>query len=145
MRYSNRAINIIKKYEGCRTSAYLCPAGIWTIGYGHTNGVKQGDVITEAIADNFLHKDLAETCKTLNRFLENDGIEVTQNQFDALISLAFNIGFRFTRFNLWKQLKAGNFEQSAKEFLDINRANGQVLTGLTKRRREEADLFLRAD
>ena len=88
MKSSNTLIEAIKKFEGCRLKAYKCPAGVWTIGIGHTGGVEKGDTITEAQAERFLRQDLAH----FEAYV--DGLHVTSRQhcFDALVSFAFNVG-----------------------------------------------------
>ena len=90
MKSSNVAIELIKKYEGCRLGAYRCPAGIWTIGYGHTLGVRSGDVITKDQAEEYLLQDVEKYESMVNAY--NNKYKWTQNEFDALVSFAFNIG-----------------------------------------------------
>ena len=88
MNVSKKGIDLIKKYEGCHLVAYRCPANIWTIGYGHTKNVKQGMVITQAQADAYLMQDCQAAVKAVNAL----GRNLNQNQFDALVSFAFNCG-----------------------------------------------------
>ena len=91
---SQRGIDLIKRFEGLVTHAYLCPKGILTIGYGHTGAdVKQGDRITEEEAERILIKDVNKFASKITYSLDQDHIKVNQNQFDALCSFAFNLGY----------------------------------------------------
>lgn len=139
MRTSQRGINLIKQHEGLKLEAYRCPAGVYTIGYGHTAGVRRGDVIDEQRAEQILAEDLKKFEAIVNR--ECPG--VNQNQFDALVSFTFNLGERnLLKSTLLKCVKANPSNLNIRrEFLRWNRANGEVLAGLTRRRRAEADLY----
>lgn len=145
MKASKASIDLIKQFESLRLDAYLCPAGIPTIGWGHTYGVKIPTRITEEMAEYLLSRDVHLVETVLGRLLE---IPVTQGQWDALISLCFNLkggAAALPRLapRLWADLQAGRTAEAAQEFLDINRAaNGQVLPGLTRRREAESALFL---
>lgn len=145
MKITDKGINLIKKYEGCKLKAYSCPAHIPTIGWGNTaykNGakVKLGDEITQEQADELL-------MHTLNYFA--DGIkklvskELTDNQFNALLSFAYNLGIGNLRIStLVRKINANPSDASIKdEFARWNKAGGKVLAGLTKRRTEEAKLY----
>lgn len=90
MNTSQKAINAIKRFEGLSLSAYLCPAGVWTIGYGHTRGVKRGQVIDRPTADKLLVEDLISVERDVLR--QTNGVPLTQGQFDALVSFVFNLG-----------------------------------------------------
>nr|DAI37636.1 MAG TPA: Lysozyme [Bacteriophage sp.] len=86
-------LNLIKQFEGCRLTAYQCAAGVWTIGYGHTSGVKKGMTITQAQADAYLKQD----CEKFEKYVNSAAYvpiteSLNQNQFDALVSFAFNLG-----------------------------------------------------
>ena len=137
------ACDFIAKYEGCRLTAYLCPAGVPTICYGHTGPeVRKGMTITQAEADELLRKDVERHVHDFSRYVN---VPVTENQFIALTSLVFNCGVSYVVHQcprLMRSLNAGDVEACAHEFLDINRAGGKVLAGLTERRRAEAKLFL---
>lgn len=137
MQTSQKGIDLIKKHEGCKLKAYKCPAGVWTIGYGHTGSdVKYGQTITQAKAEQLLKNDLAKFERHVMLF--NSKYHWTQNEFDALVSFAFNIG------NI-NQLTANGKrtkEQIAQAMLLYNKAGGKVLPGLTKRRQAERELFL---
>ena len=136
------ALEHIEGHEGYRTYAYKCPAGVWTIGYGHTKGVKEGDgPVAQYEAEALLLDDL-EDCKTeLARHIK---VPVSRFQFIALISLAFNLGASkmvATCPRLMSKLNAGNYDGAADEFLDIVKAGGKVLPGLVRRREEESDMM----
>ena len=88
MKASNSLIEAIKRFEGFRGTAYRCPAGVWTIGYGHTAGVKRGDRMTEGEAERQLRRDLAE----YEAFVDKLGVTERQNKFDALVDFAYNLG-----------------------------------------------------
>lgn len=133
MKISDKGLAIIKKYEGCRLTAYKCPAGKWTIGYGHTSGVKAGQTITRAQADTYLKQDVAWAEKAVNALKRG----FNQNQFDALVSFTFNCGTG----NLKKLCSGRDIETIGKKIVIYNKAGGKVLGGLTKRRLEEQELY----
>jgi lysozyme len=135
-------INIIKKHEGLRLEAYLpTPNDVWTIGYGHTHTTKQGMKITEGQAESLLRKDILWVEKAINKLVV---VSLSQNQFDALSSLVFNIGEGgFSSSTLLRLLNSGDYEGAANQFLRWNKQKGRVLNGLTKRREEERALFLK--
>ena len=136
---SIKGIELIKKHEGCRLQAYKCPAGVWTIGYGHTQGVKAGQSITQAEADNYLKSDL----KTFESFLNRAGLRLNQNQFDALVSFIFNVGSgAFHGSTLKKKIQANPSDPTIRdEFRKWKNGGGRVLPGLVKRREDEANLY----
>ena len=136
------AMDFIEAWEGCRLQAYKCPAGIWTIGVGHAKDVTEHDEITYEQARELLRQDVEEVKRGLAPFVN---VHVTEGQFVALVSLAFNVGVSYVVHQcprLMRALNAGDCEACANEFLDIVKANGVTLPGLVKRRREEAKLFL---
>lgn len=136
MNISQKGIELIKKYEGCRLQAYLCPAGVWTIGYGHTGGdVFAGKTITQPVAEQFLIDDLK---KFETQVIGSVSLSLNQSQFDALVSFAYNCGVG----NLKTLVKNRNHNQIAAALLLYNKANGKVLEGLNRRRKEERELFL---
>ena len=137
MKIGQAGINLIKKFEGCRLTAYKCPAGVWTIGYGHTGSdVKQGLTITQAKADQLLKNDLEKFEKHVMLF--DSKYHWTQNEFDALVSFSFNVG----SINQLTANKTRTKEQIVKSILLYNKAGGNVLPGLTRRRQAEQKLFL---
>ena len=89
MRISENGLNLIKSFEGCRLTAYKCPAGVWTIGWGHTGGVKAGQKITQAEADQMLVSDMTAYESKVNKYSKYNW---NQNEFDALTSFAYNVG-----------------------------------------------------
>lgn len=143
MRKVNQAgFDLIKSFEGLRLKAYKCPAGVWTIGYGHTETAVRGMQISEVQANKLLRDDLAKFESSVSRLTE--GITLSDNQFSALVSLAFNIGVsRFGRSTLLTLVRARDFGGAQKQFSRWNKADGKVLAGLTRRRAAEADLFAR--
>lgn len=139
MKTSQRGIELIKKHEGLRLSAYLCPAGVPTIGYGHTKGVKLGQVITEAEAEQFLIEDL----KTSEQEIDRHNLQLNQNQFDALVSFVFNVGAgNFRSSTLLRRVKLNPDDRDIEnQFKRWAYAKGRVLPGLVKRRNDEAKLY----
>lgn len=140
MKASDACVQLIKTFEGLSTTAYVCPSGALTIGYGRTKDVKEGQTITRDGAVNLLKQDLAEFSDKVTELL--DGAYVTQNQFDALVSLAYNIGIgALAKSTLLKHVKAGNYRAAAAEFEKWVYGGGKVLPGLVKRRQAERELF----
>ena len=140
MRTSNKGIELIKSFEGIKTKAYKCPAGVWTIGYGHTKGVQKGDTCTMAQAIEFLKEDLRVFEGAINDLVK---VELNQNQFDALVSFIYNVGSgAFEDSTMRKFLNAGHFALAAGQFDRWNKAGGVVLEGLVRRRAAEKELFL---
>lgn len=134
-------LNLIKQYEGCRLSAYQCAAGVWTIGYGHTAGVKKGMTITQAQADAYLKQDIAKFEGYVNSpAYVPITANLNQNQFDALVSFSFNCGAG----NLKKLCAGRSASQIATAMAQYCKANGKVLAGLKKRRLAEQALFNKA-
>ena len=140
MHTSEKGLNIIKKHEGLKTKAYKCPAGKWTIGYGHTNNVRPDDVITEAEATELLIKDVFNSEGVINRLVHKT---LNQAQFDALVSFVFNVGVgNFQKSTLLRKINEGDFAGAAQQFSRWVYAKGRKLPGLVKRREEEKQLFL---
>ena len=148
MKISEVGVNLIKSFEGCSLKAYKCPAGVWTIGWGTTepiNGVKphEGMIITQQQADELLIKNLKAYENAVNKYVT---YPINQNQFDALVSFAYNCGNGALKTStLLKKLNAGDVHGAANEFLRWNKANGKVLNGLTRRREAERKLFLKEE
>lgn len=135
MKTSSVGLKLIKSFEGCRLTAYKCPAGVWTIGYGHTGGVKSGMMITQAKADAYLKSDLAKFETHVMSY--DKKYKWTQNEFDALVSFAYNVGSI-------TQLTANGTrtkKQISERITSYNKANGKALAGLTRRRVSEKELF----
>jgi lysozyme len=140
MKLSQRGIDLIKHFEGLRLEAYRCPADVPTIGYGHTQGVKLGDKITEQEAEDLLRKDLATFERGVNRAVY---IPITQGQYDALVSFAFNLGMgALLKSTLLRKLNAGS--DASGEFARWVNAGGKRLDGLVRRREAERALFVMA-
>lgn len=136
MKISQRGINLVKEFEGLYLAAYKCPADVWTIGYGHTGNVQPGQVITEAQAEELLQADMAASEK---KVLKYDNVyHWNQNQFDAMVSFAFNVG------SIDKLTANGtrSIATIADKMLEYNKAAGKVLAGLTRRRQAERALFV---
>lgn len=140
MKISSRGLNLIKKYEGLRLEAYKCPSGVFTIGYGHTKGVKRGMKISKEQAEGFLLDDLKTYENAVNSCVK---VPINQYQYDALVSFSFNCGTgALKNSTLLKKLNNKDYTGASNEFLKWNKANGQVLKGLVKRRQDERELFL---
>lgn len=139
MKTGTKGIELIKGFEGYRAEAYLCPAGVWTIGYGTTAGVKRGQTTTKALAVKMLEADLVKFEKTVNNLVK---VKLTQDQFDALVAFVYNVGpGNFKGSTLLSLLNQGDYRSVPAQMLRWNRGNGQVLAGLTRRRKAEGDLF----
>ena len=137
---------LIERFEGCKLHAYKVAIGIWTIGYGHTSfagppRVHEGLTITQEEADELLAKDLAIPERTVNDLVK---VPLTQNQFDALVSLVYNVGAgNFRRSSVLKSLNYKDYKGAARDFRRLNTAAGKVLRDLVDRRAAEAALFLK--
>ena len=137
MQPSNTLIAALKRFEGFHSKAYCCPAGVWTIGYGHNRNVRQGQTVTESQAEAFLRNDIANAAAYANTL---HGVK-TQGQFDAVVDFIYNCGItNFNNSTLKRYIVAGRPAADIQaQFLRWNKANGKVLAGLTKRRQWEAD------
>ena len=139
MKTGSKGIDLIKHFEGCELEAYKCPAGVWTIGYGHIKGVKEGMTITEHQAEEMLKSELNEYEGYINNLVT---AELNQNQFDAMVSWVYNLGGgNLKASTLLKVLNAGDYAGVPAQMMRWNKAGGKVLEGLTRRRQAEADLF----
>ena len=139
MNVSQNCVELIKYFEGFEDTAYLCPANVWTIGYGSTRNVKEGDRITEPQAERDLLEELEEF---KHQVLHSVKVELTQNELDALTSWTYNLGVgNLNSSTLLKKLNAGSKDEVPAEMLRWNKASGKVLAGLTKRREAEAELW----
>jgi lysozyme len=139
MKSTNYAILLIKSFEQLRLNSYLCPAGKWTIGYGHTDGVNRGMLITEKTADAFLKQDIKHAEDEVNRI----DADLTQEQFDALVSFVFNVGTQAFRVSTLRKLVERNpgDPKIADEFRRWVYAGDKKLPGLIKRREQEIKLY----
>jgi lysozyme len=142
---SEKGIALLKKFEGCELTAYQDSVGVWTIGYGWTQPV--GDrpvskemVITQGVADSLLRSGIVQYAKEVAGLVN---VDVNQNQLDALIDFAYNLGVKALKSStLLKKLNAGDYAGAADEFPKWNKAGGKVLRGLVERRAAERTLFL---
>lgn len=136
MRTSQTGIDLIKSFEGCHLDAYKCPTGVWTIGYGHTAGVTGGQKISQAQAEAYLRADLESSEKNVEKYAGR--YHWTQSEFDAMVSFAYNLGGI-------DKLTANGIRSKAtiaEKMLLYNKANGNVLPGLVRRRQAEQRMFL---
>lgn len=134
------AIDIVKRFEGCRLNAYLDAVGIPTIGFGHCHGVKMGDTITQEEADELLHGDLLIAESAVNRLVK---VYINENEKAALTSFVFNLGEgNLAKSTMLKLLNQMRYDLAASEFPKWVKAGGVVLQGLVKRREAERQLFL---
>ena len=145
MNISQNGLDLIKKFEGFRDTAYVCPAGVMTIGYGTTvidgKPVKRGMRCTREQAEMWLETDANTFLRQIEKYISDD-IELNQNQVDSLASFVYNIGIgNFKKSTLLKHLNEGFFVLAANEFARWNKGGGRVLKGLVDRRAEESDLF----
>ena len=132
-------LDIVKEAEGLRLSAYLCPAGIPTIGYGHTKGVKLGDTCTREQAEEWLENDFFMAKQDVKAVVR---VPLRENQLDALASFVFNLGVhKLIQSTLLKKLNAGDYSGAAAEFDKWVFAGKVKLNGLIKRRAKERQLF----
>lgn len=144
MQTSDAGIALIQEFEGIRLTAYLCPAKVWTIGYGHTSAagspkVTPGMKISRAKATEILKSDLAVFERGVSGLVK---VELEQNQFDVLVSFAFNCGLGALRKStLLKRVNAGRLDAVPAELMKWTKGGGKVLPGLVRRRRAEAEMW----
>ncbi|HDV8501636.1 TPA: lysozyme [Enterobacter bugandensis] len=145
MQTSEKGIALIKKFEGCKLTAYQDSVGVWTIGYGWTQPVdgkliRAGMTIKQETAERLLKTGLVSYENDVSRLVK---VGLTQGQFDALVSFTYNLGARsLSTSTLLRKLNAGDYAGAADEFPRWNKAGGKVLNGLTRRREAERALFL---
>lgn len=148
MKLSDDGIRLIISFEGKlrkigdgKYVAYRCPAGVWTIFAGCTEGVKEGMICTEAEGEAMFRKELAKHEAAVARLVT---VEINQNEFDALTSFSYNCGVgSLAKSTILKRLNKGDRAGAAAAFGMWNKAGGKVLAGLTARRVREASLFLK--
>ena len=139
LKTSQEGISLIKSFEGCEWTAYRCSANVPTIGYGHTAGVSDGDTCTQEEAETMLAEDLVEFEDYVKNYVES---ELQQNEFDALVAWTYNLGpANLKESTMLKELNSGNFEEVPRQMKRWNRAGGEVLDGLIRRREAESRLF----
>lgn len=148
MNTNKAGIALIKEFEGFRSKAYKDAVGVWTIGYGHTSmagppDVKRGLTITNAEGEKILKRDLVKYENAVADLLK---VEVSSNQFSAMVSLCYNIGpANFKKSSVIRFVNKRQWQNAANAFALWNKAGGRVLAGLTRRRAAEAALFLKDD
>ena len=142
MNISQNGIELIKKFEGCRLEAYKCPAGILTIGYGQTGSeVHLGQKITQEQAEKYLKQDITIHSNNVSRLVK---APLNQNQFDALVSFEYNVGYgNFASSTMLILLNQKKFTEAAAQFGRWVYANKKILQGLVKRRAAEKELFVK--
>jgi lysozyme len=138
MQPSEHCYHLTKESEGCVLRAYQDTGGVWTIGYGHTGGVREGQVISQDQADILLKHDM----KYAISFVNAHALPCTQGQFDALVDFVFNVGpSLFLQSTLLRRHKAGLYKEAAAEFPKWKYDNGKVFKGLIERREKERALY----
>ena len=144
MEISQNGIDLIKQFEGLRLEAYQCAAGVWTIGWGHTvSDVSKWRKITQDEAETLLKQDLIIHSNNILKLVK---VPLNQNQFDALVSFEFNIGYgAFKQSTMLKFLNNNSFILASGQFDRWIYTNGNVIDGLKNRRKAEKELFLKAD
>jgi lysozyme len=136
---SEEGLSLIKRFEGCRLEAYKCSGGVWTIGYGHTENVNEGDTITQEKADKLLKSDIESFEVYVNYSVM---VELDQGQFDALVAWTFNLGpGNLRESTMLKKLNKADYTSVPNEMKRWNKAGGKTLDGLIRRRNAEALLF----
>lgn len=142
MNINNAGLALIKSFEGLSLKAYKCPAGVWTIGYGHTGpDVSEGETILETQAEVFLKSDLMRFEHGVEEML--DGVPASFNEFSAMVSLAFNIGLgNFKKSSVLRYHRQGKKTLAANAFLLWVKAGGKPLKGLIRRRTAERALYV---
>ena len=139
MKTSAEGTALIKKFEGCELEAYQCSANVWTIGYGHTKDVEEGDTISKEEAEEMLVEELHEYENYVNEYVN---VALSQNQFDALVSWVYNLGpANLKASTMLKVLNDGKYEEVPYQMKRWNKAGGKVLDGLVRRREAEALLY----
>ena len=139
MKTGPEGLELIKHFEGCELKAYWCPAGVLTIGYGHTADVEEGDEIEQGDADKLLEADLEEFEHYVLQLVDP---ELTQNQFDAIVAWTFNLGpGTLKESTLLKRLNERDFDDVPYQIRRWTKAGGKELPGLVRRREAEALLF----
>ena len=149
MKISQAGIDLVKRFEGCKLKPYLCPANKFTVGYGHVlgNGVTLAEadnrIFTKEEVDVLLRTDLARFERGVLRYCT---VHLSQSQFDACVSWAYNLGLgRLQRSTLRQKLNRQDYEGASKELLKYDKVNGKALKGLTRRRQAEYQLFTQLD
>tara|TARA_B110000046_G_scaffold37925_1_gene41455 strand:+ start:2527 stop:2970 length:444 start_codon:yes stop_codon:yes gene_type:complete len=139
MKISEEGISLIKKFEGCKLEAYLDAVDVPTIAYGRTKDVKIGDICTQQQAEDWLEEELVEYEGYVNEAVK---VELTQPQFDSLVSWTYNLGpSNLNRSSMLRVLNASDYDNVPEQIMRWNKAGGRVLAGLVRRREAEAEMF----
>ena len=143
MYISKIAFEKIKEFEGCRLQAYQDAAGVWTIGYGHTYNVRQGDTISQWYADDMLKEDIENVERQLMALNDSEVLDMTPQQLDAVVSFVFNLGIKRWQYSTLRRLimYGRPKEVIQKEWMRWVFAGGKRLPGLVKRRQWECNRF----
>jgi len=146
---NDAGLNLVRESEGFRGDAYRCPAGVWTIGYGHTDGVQPGQRVTREEAEQLLREDLDGSAAHVERLIT---VALNDNQFAALVSFTFNVGEgNLESSTLWRKLNGGDHDSVPSEMsrwvkaTDPNTGQKRTLPGLVRRRAAEGVLWLTPD
>ena len=139
MKISEEGIALIKKFEGCKLEAYLDAVDVPTIAYGRTKDVKIGDICTQQQAEDWLEEELVEYEGYVNEAVK---VELTQPQFDSLVSWTYNLGpSNLNRSSMLRVLNTSDYDNVPEQIMRWNKAGGRVLAGLVRRREAEAEMF----
>ena len=143
MKISQAGIDLIRRFEGCKLNPYLCPAGYWTVGYGHVIGngktKPEKQLYTQEEVNELLRTDLVRFEQGVLRYCP---VHLTQFEFDSLVSFSFNLGLGvLQRSTLRRKILRQDKQAAARNILKYNKAGGQVLKGLTRRREAEYRMF----
>jgi len=139
MTISTAGLDLIKEFEGCKLEAYQCSANVWTIGYGHTRHVEEGDTVTQKEADALLLDDVAMVETHCKRLIT---VPLKQHQHDAIVSWCYNLGCGNLRAStMLRVINAGEMDKVSEQIVRWDKVKGKPLAGLTRRRLAEALLF----
>ena len=139
MKISEEGKELLKKFEGCKLEAYQDSVGVWTIGYGHTKGVYKGMTISQDDAEEMLEEEMEEYEGYIEEYVE---VPLSQNEFDALVCWVYNLGpTNLRNSTLLMVLNQSKFDEVPEQIKRWNKAGGEVLKGLVRRREAEALLF----
>mgnify|MGYP003638022248 CR=1 FL=1 len=143
MKISSEGIELIKKFEGCETTAYQDSVGVWTIGFGHTKGVQEGQSCSMQDAETMLSEEMDEYEGYINSMVD---VDLNQNEFDSLVAWVYNLGpTNLRESTLLKILNAGDKDGIPEQINRWNRAGGKILQGLVRRRQAESLMFQNMD
>ena len=143
MKISEDGLELIKKFEGCETSAYQDSVGVWTIGFGHTKGVEEGQTCSIEDAESMLTDEMDEYDGYINNMVK---VDLQQHEFDSLVAWVYNLGpTNLNESTMLKVLNGGQFDRVPDEMNRWTRAGGEILEGLVRRRQAESLMFQNLD